>query len=516
MNPRPPDSARGRARLWLGALEGAVVLVGVWLTLWTVSPARQPTVSRDSGAFLYIGWRWLEGEIPYRDVWDHKPPGVYGVDRLGLMLSPGTRWGVWALEGLFLAVAAGVGYWALRRLWGPWVALLSTYLWLYTLVFLLDGGNLTQEYALPFQFLMLAVIVWVAERPTAPQTAAAGLLGLVTGLAFLFRQNTIAGGLVGLTFWLADRRLPPRVRWRRLLAFGIGFAAVVGLTAAYFVARGAGRDFWDQAFAFNYLYAQERHLKRRFFEVSRGLLQFPATGLWPLAVVGYSAALAELLTEKAPSAARRFLVRLVALLPLEMLMVALPGRGRVPYFTSLLPVLAMLAGVALARVLPWPAEPRARGRIALAAAVLLLAWGWLHGLAYHDVVTAPAEASPVAEVVAYVRQHTRADDTVLVIGAEPEVNFLARRRSPTRFVYQYPLYRRVYAGAAMLEAFYRDVLRARPRLIIVTLPEAEGQIPDHFGPNRSEMATQMTQQIRRMYRPVTEIAGWTIYARVEP
>lgn len=44
-------------------------------------------IYRDIGAYLTIAQEILDGEIPYRDVIDHKPPGVYYV--LGAILAMG-------------------------------------------------------------------------------------------------------------------------------------------------------------------------------------------------------------------------------------------------------------------------------------------------------------------------------------------------------------------------------------------------------------------------------------------
>ena len=50
---------------------------------------------RDSGVFLYIGSRILEGEVPYRGIWDHKGPLIYYINALGIALTPGSEYGVW-------------------------------------------------------------------------------------------------------------------------------------------------------------------------------------------------------------------------------------------------------------------------------------------------------------------------------------------------------------------------------------------------------------------------------------
>jgi hypothetical protein len=59
-------------------------MVGAVIALFPSNPHNLTLPSRDSGVFLYVAWRFLNGDIPYRDVWDHKPPLVYFVDALGL------------------------------------------------------------------------------------------------------------------------------------------------------------------------------------------------------------------------------------------------------------------------------------------------------------------------------------------------------------------------------------------------------------------------------------------------
>ena len=34
-------------------------------------------LERDEGEYAYVAWRMLEGEVPYRDAFDQKPPGVF-------------------------------------------------------------------------------------------------------------------------------------------------------------------------------------------------------------------------------------------------------------------------------------------------------------------------------------------------------------------------------------------------------------------------------------------------------
>ena len=57
--------------------------------------------SEDEGVFLYIAHRIAAGGMPYRDVWDHKPPGVYLLD----LLAGADEWGVFVLQATLLAAA---------------------------------------------------------------------------------------------------------------------------------------------------------------------------------------------------------------------------------------------------------------------------------------------------------------------------------------------------------------------------------------------------------------------------
>lgn len=55
---------------------------------------------------------------------------------------------------------------------------------------------------------------------------------------------------------------------------------------------------------------------------------------------------------------------------------------------------------------------------------------------------------------------------MLVRGAEAGINFVTRRPSPTRFVYQDPLYRPNYKDDALAVEFLRDIRTTPPVLIV--------------------------------------------------
>src|SRR3954449_2554783 len=77
------------------------------------SPPFRVVPGRDSGVFLYVASTILGGGIPYRDVWDHKPPAIYYLDALGLLCGR-SIWGVWLIQVLCVCSAVALGYSLMR------------------------------------------------------------------------------------------------------------------------------------------------------------------------------------------------------------------------------------------------------------------------------------------------------------------------------------------------------------------------------------------------------------------
>ena len=53
------------------------MLVVVLLAAAVRLPAFFAPMGREAGRIAHVGRRWVAGSVPYRDVWDRDPPGVY-------------------------------------------------------------------------------------------------------------------------------------------------------------------------------------------------------------------------------------------------------------------------------------------------------------------------------------------------------------------------------------------------------------------------------------------------------
>ena len=102
----------------------------------------------DSSVFSYVARVILNGGMPYRDAFDHKGPLIYLINVVGLLISD---WkGIWVIEVVTLFSTFFIMYRIARlfvsRIWSLLILLTSSCL----LGTFYKGGNLTEEYAMPF------------------------------------------------------------------------------------------------------------------------------------------------------------------------------------------------------------------------------------------------------------------------------------------------------------------------------------------------------------------------------
>jgi hypothetical protein len=73
----------------------------------------------DARIFAYIGREWLSGVIPYVDVWDNKPPGIFATIALVFALFPDNFGALAVLEGVWVALCHWSIFTLLRQFGAP-------------------------------------------------------------------------------------------------------------------------------------------------------------------------------------------------------------------------------------------------------------------------------------------------------------------------------------------------------------------------------------------------------------
>lgn len=469
------------------------------------SPQRITVPSRDSGVFLYMGQSILNGEIPYRDVWDHKPPLIFYINALGLLMGGGSWWGVWILELVFLSAATGIGYELLKRQYNRFTALFVTILWLITFSVVMEGGNFTETYALLFQYFTL--IMFFTKDTSASPVRSWALIGAAGALSFLLRQNLIgiwvAIGLRELLTALSSEQR--KQHFIHLGAAFLGGTAILGLVILLFALNGSFSDMWEAAFEYNFSYTNST-LADRYYAFWAVWFRMSWNGLGNLGLSGWLMYALMMLSkhdflQRLAENQRELLSVAFFGLPIEFLLASLSGRIFAHYSITLLPLLSINAGFLIYILVPsidqaQDVPPRAGQKLrALGLATLLLTIN--NGAKIINIVQTAMFPQENPEdmnkelVLDYIAENTEPDDYLLMWGGESAYNFMSGRRAPSRFVYQFPLFDdflpESFDNSAYIEQFIADLQTHPPELIFDTSTSNKGVIPLTQIPPDSEL-----------------------------
>ena len=218
-----------------------------------------------------------------------------------------------------------------------------------------------------------------------------------------------------------------------------------------------------------------------------------------------------LANESSGSLRTAFLQLAAIFFPISLLLMTLSGRDYVYYSIALIPasLLAIGMGGNLLLRSGSPANPRANAVIVLAFAL---------ALAYNPVLFLLGQyraqrESPQPEIAAYVQQHTRQDESILVWGKDTTyVYFTAGRKAPSRYFYQAAIelesYNRAYGAAAEL---LRDMELNPPALFLIqSEPAPPGVCPLPVSAEENS-AGRIFQFICERYEVADHVAGFQVY-----
>jgi hypothetical protein len=248
----------------LRALAGDKALVVLFYALLALAlrgfTLGSPTIQIDEQFYLLVGDRMLHGALPFVDIWDRKPLGLFllfaAIRELG-----GEGIVQYQLVALLSVVATSVVIWRTARMIAPPVGALCAGVayQLFLSVFFCFGGQSPVYYNLPVALVGLWMAHLMVARPSPRALFLHGLgVMLVIGAALQIKYTVV---FEGIGFGLALMGRARTLGWSRdkvLLAAACWCAAALVPTAAalgWYVRMGHG-DAFVQA---NFLSIFDRH-----------------------------------------------------------------------------------------------------------------------------------------------------------------------------------------------------------------------------------------------------------------
>jgi hypothetical protein len=377
-------------------------------------------VDWDESLYALMGDGWLHGLLPYRDIWDHHPPGLPALFAAILYVFPKSILAIRISACVAIAVTATALFLMGRTVGRGRVAgIVAAALYLAWTARLWGLPANTEIYlnALIASAMCLLVYEWTA--PSRRQLARLCLGALLLGIAVQMKHVALAETAVFLAAAVVCRRREsPRAGWRAIPALGIGVAIPTLVALAYFASQGLLAEYVASVVGANLAYIGDRP------SLWHAIAHLPHSLFIPIAVI----ALAIPSVWRSHAAAPLLVAAWAVAACVD---IALPGQFWLHYFLLAMAPAAVLGGfIAAAAYRHWPGTARvAAPLVALAAAYpvgIIKDAAIVRGFAENDAPRAIADA---------IADGGGSGDYIFVLNYQPIVYFLADAKVPTRHAF---------------------------------------------------------------------------------
>jgi hypothetical protein len=326
-------------------------------------------------------------------------------------------------------------------------------------------------------FVMLPVLGGTLLLLNEPDRRTFGRLfasGLLFGIGLLMKQPALFFILFGAGFLFCNeiRRHSTLKRIALCVSiFGAGAIIPFAITCLILWRVGVFEKFWFWTINYARQYATLVPLSAapQIFSVMAGDVIRSGWALWMLAGLGLVAGLWNKPT-------RRGTVFLLGFLPFSILALSAGFYFREHYFIFIIPAVSLLVCPAISAL----SDLAASGSNVVRFAPLLLFCAALTQPIFAGrklyFAGSPSEASRISygsnpfpesvRIADYVREHTTPEDTIAVLGSEPQIYFYSHRHSATGYIYTYALMEPQEYARQMQEEMIHEIELARPRYLV--------------------------------------------------
>ncbi|MCE5323135.1 glycosyltransferase family 39 protein [bacterium] len=464
-------SPTGRYWGWI-----AISLIVLFIAIIRIRLLATP-LERDEGEYAYMGQLMLQGIAPYKLACNMKFPGTYAAYAIIMAIFGQSISGVHL--GLLLANAATIILMFLLgwRLFGQLAGVVAgaTYgILSLSSSFLGQAGHATH-------FVVLAALggtLLLLKAIDSGKRSHLFLSGLLFGLAILMKQSGVffcVFAVVYLFFtWRKNGSANRRIRLLNLGILLLGIILPVGITFLILWCTGVFDKFWFWTFTYAREYSSQIPSSAApgvfWSAITRAI--GPGGVLWIISGFGL---IALLLDRNARSKAGFVVLFLVC-----AFLTVCPGfYFRNHYFIQFIPALSLLAGVAVSscrRMLYTSKVPKVIS--VLPVVIFIAAFAYtvdcqkdvFFTLSPDQVCSKTYTINPFPEAVKiadYIKRHTDKNDTIAVIGSEPEIYFYSGRHSATSYIYTYSLMEEQKYASDMQRDMIGEIDEAKPKFIVL-------------------------------------------------
>jgi hypothetical protein len=434
----------------------------------------------DSSVFLTVARGILHGKLPYVDFFDHKGPLVYFIDAAGFFIGGFT--GVWFIELLFMFASVIFAYKTALFFASAVPAFFGTVFSFAALVPFFEGGNLTEEYVLPFIFVSLYIFTKYFFTQTEPRKPHIVFLGFCFGASLLLRPNMFAVWLAFCAVIFAQKLRHKEyisvIRYTACFMFGILVALLPVLI--YLNITDSFNECVNQYIVFNGTYAaSSREAPATFKEFVKSSIKILNTAVLPFIL-----ALFWLFKEDFNSPRYGFYAGYALSFIFSFLLTGLSRRNYPHYNMVLIPLFVpVIAFCAEKLLVPFRLS---KHRIFKFVVPIFLLCVFVNVRIRSDIrvrvirenIRSNAR-SYYAGLGKFIDKNSASGDVVSVLGNQGSVYLFTEREAASKYIYQFPL-----AGVSdkIKDEYINDIKKTRPYLIIIPLDGRYESIRSIFPP----------------------------------
>lgn len=414
----------------------------------------------DSSVFNYVGFAVNKGQIPYKDTFDHKGPLQYLINYIGYLINP--RNGIWYFEFISIILTVFFVFKISNMFSNVFSSIVATILIMAPLSSTIEGGNLVEEFAMPFiaASIYIFIIYFFSGSIKTYQLILCGFCG---GCVLMLRPNmAVVWSIMPIAVVINETILKKsKLVYRYFGYFVLGVAVAIVPFIAYFAVNNALVDFFNCYIKFNLIYSGEKCVS-----TADAIRQFSTSLIFRASLI---IVLLHIIAKKNVLFNITYLIFLIA----NILVIGMSGRLYAHYAMILIPAAAYPMGLLVSYLFLFKLKKNyiACVPILFATVLLLLSTfdkGWI--IPYKkaiDGVTGKSTVSylrPVEDAANYIIEKTEEDDRILVVGNENQIYTLSGRLSATKYSYQIPI---INIGEDIKKEFFEEITQNPPKLIVV-------------------------------------------------
>ena len=446
-------------------------------------PINGQSAGIDSSVFLYIGKRMHMGDVPYRDLFDHKGPLLFFIQYFGLFLSGESFFGVWIIELICLTLSIYFTYRILQLLDSH-----NTILDFLTILFsflviglqLFEGGNITEEYALPaVTFFCYVFLKFIKTGVCSKWEAFFSGLGFIS--VCLIRINMVGVWMVGLPLitGILFFKKQVRVLLGYILWFIAGVLTILLPCILYLLATNSFSEMLRYYYLFNLDYTKEYGSGGiGSLNQLKSILYF-AKSIWPvtLAVATYSLAWVK---KNATKLFRKNITTLgkveqmreacLIMLGLTTIFATMSAKNFPHYIVVLIPFFAVFLQYSLLQLnelldktIRWRIPSDTTADYSIYSLIFMFVVFLIIAANFLILPYTLVEATPDV-TTEYLKNNTNESDNVLIVGNACYGYLNSRRWYSGKFFYQAPP---INASSIALSDFTHDFEENDPKVILI-------------------------------------------------